>query len=236
VSPSTSDHVPADAAADGTHASAESTSALASSCQDCGATLTSSIVCLACGALQRRPGRAAADPFAVLGLEPRFALDRRALRKRLLELQRAVHPDFFATRGPEARSAAEDATSQLNRAFEVLNDEQRLGDELVRRLGGPSQDEERQMPQSFLMEVLEWNEVLDEARAMGASADQAALADLRDLRDRLGAARAEALAGLASDLEPLPEHGAPRLRRARQSLNALRYVERALADIERLTG
>lgn len=233
MSPSTSDREPADTAADGTHASAESTSALASSCQDCGATLTSSIVCLSCGALQRRPGRAAADPFAVFGLAPRFSLDRRALRKRLLELQRAVHPDFFATRGPEARSAAEDATSQLNRAFEVLNDEQQLGDELVRRLGGPSQDEERQMPQTFLMEVLEWNEVLDEARAQGAGADAAALADLRD---RLGAARAEALAGLASDLEPLPEHGAPRLRRARQGLNALRYVERALADIERITG
>jgi molecular chaperone HscB len=169
----------------------------------------------------------------VFGLAPGFALDRRALRKRLLELQRAVHPDFFATRGADARAAAEDATSRLNRAFEVLGDEQRLGDELVRRLGGPSQDEERQMPQAFLMEVLEWNEVLDDARTRANGAGAPALSELRG---QLDAARAATLRNLALDLVPLPEHGSPRLRRARQSLNALRYVERALADIERLTG
>ncbi len=179
----------------------------------------------------RRPADASVDPFAVFGFAPAFELDRKALRKRLLELQREAHPDFVATHGAEARALAESSASRVNAAFEMLDDRVLLADHLVRRLGGPTQDDDRRMPQEFLLEVLEWNEALDDARTAGANADRGAL---DDLQLRLAAAREDALTALSRELVPLPEHGAPQLLRARQSLNALRYVDRALEEVDRL--
>jgi molecular chaperone HscB len=181
----------------------------------------------------RQPTGAGVDPFAIFGLAPTFELDRKALRKRLLELQREAHPDFVANQGSDARAAAEDSATRVNAAFELLDDRRLLADHLVKRLGGPSQDDDRRMPQEFLLEVLEWNEALDDARAAGARADRGALGELQL---RLAAAREDALTALTRELVPLPEHASARLQSARQALNALRYVDRALEEVDRLLG
>lgn len=211
-------------------------------CERCGRPLESTVACLECGALLQIDEE---DPFRAFGVARAFQVDAKLLRKKLLKLQRATHPDFFATQGDAERDAAERATSSLNAAYEILSDELRRADWLVAAQGGPSRDDERQMPQAFLMEVMEWNEVLEEARGTntgdgssgdgssgdGSSGDGKAL---ENLSSELNTARSEELAGLERDLTPLPSVDDERLRTVRRRLNALRYIDRALGEIATL--
>jgi len=196
-------------------------------CPACGAPLETPVACGACGAVHDVPD--AATPFELFGLAPRFALDERELRRMSTRHARLVHPDFHAASEPPVRARAERNSARLNLAFDVLSDAARRADWLVVHQGGPTEESERAMPQAFLMEVLEWNELLEEARA----------ADVVDpridpLATELAARRQAALARVATLLEPLPARGSPQLAAARRELNALRYLDRALREIESL--
>ncbi|MBM3975734.1 MAG: Fe-S protein assembly co-chaperone HscB [Planctomycetes bacterium] len=199
-------------------------------CARCSAALTSALVCEACGALV--PGAAAGDPFAVFGLTTAYTIDARALRKRLLKLSRLLHPDFHGTAEAAQRELAAHHSAELNSAHEVLADDCRRADWLVRHLGGPSEQTERAMPQAFLMEVLEWNEALEAAR--GSAPGSAPRAALGALAADLEAQRRALLQSLNRLLEPLPATGAPALADARRALNALRYIDRAAGEIAEL--
>jgi molecular chaperone HscB len=197
-------------------------------CPHCQAELASALGCNACGRLLDAP--AGSTPFALLGLEPGFALDARALEQRLRATMRLVHPDVYATAAPESRQRAERGSARLNGAYAILADPAARADWLVQWLGGPGENEQRAMPQSFLHEVLEWNETLEQARAGALPALEA----LSGLQSMLRARHAQALRELERLLTPLPERGSPRLSQARSELNAIRYLERTLAEIEEL--
>jgi molecular chaperone HscB len=175
-------------------------------------------------------------PFALLGLEPAARVDQDELRRRLLRFGRIVHPDFFGSAPPELRQRAERASARLNAAHETLSDERQRLAHLVERLGGPSESEERSMPREFLLEVLEWNEALEEARAEPAGSPLSPR--LLALADTWRGSRREALARATDRLDPLPAADAPdladRLTAVRRELNAVRYLDRALRELEAL--
>jgi molecular chaperone HscB len=174
-----------------------------------------------------------ASPFAVLGLHPGYFLDEGDLRRRLLRFSRLVHPDYFATGTVEVRERAERATAALNDAYELLVDPVQRADWLIRDRGGPSEREERAMPQSFLLEVLAWNEALEAARETVAGSRERQ--ELDALGRELAARRGNALADVARFLgEPTGPAGAD-LRSARQALNAVRYLDRSLGEIRELS-
>jgi Fe-S protein assembly co-chaperone HscB len=199
-------------------------------CPTCRAESTSPLVCTACGGLLSP--KSAPTPFEIFGLEPAFAIDHAALKRRLLESSRRMHPDYFATAGADLRERAERNTAELNLAYDVLADDLTRADWLVTFLGGPDENQERKMPETFLMEVLEWNEALEEARA--ARPGSGARTSLANLERELATRRDDALVRLRAALEPTPDRGSPRLVEARRELNALRYVDRTLAEIRAL--
>lgn len=201
-------------------------------CASCGAPLESPLVCEACGVLADPSAQAGGDPspFALFGLEPAWQVDREALRRRLLALTRRTHPDYFAA-DPAQRELAERASAALNEAHSVLEDDFRRADWLVRHLGGPDEQAERQMPQEFLMEVLEWNEALEAAREAQPGSPAR---ELRPLRTELEAQRVECFEALSALLTPLPDQGAAALTEARRRLNAVRYLDRALTELAAL--
>ncbi|MEM7311102.1 MAG: Fe-S protein assembly co-chaperone HscB [Planctomycetota bacterium] len=199
-------------------------------CTSCGAALESSLVCEACGALQSVDGPV--DPWSAFGLVLGFAVDAAALKKRLLSLQRRMHPDFFGAAADDVRELADRNTAELNGAHKVLADAVRRANHLLERLGGPNEEAERQMPQAFLLEVLEWNETLEEAdSAAPGSPERAALDELeRTLTDQ----RAEAVEHVGAMLTPLPDAGAAILTDVRKELNAVRYFDRTLRTLSEL--
>jgi len=103
-------------------------------CPSCGAGLRTPLGCEACGVLLS-PDQTP-NPFEVLGLEVAYAVDAKDLKKRLLRLSRLTHPDFFATASGEERALAEENNALLNNSHEVLSDDFRRADWIVKALGG----------------------------------------------------------------------------------------------------
>jgi len=198
-----------------------------SNCSACGAPLETPVACGSCGAVHAVSG--SATPFEILGLAPSFRLDERELRRRSTRFSRWVHPDYFTAAEPHVRELVEQNSARLNSALETLSRPTQRADWLVVHLGGPTEDAERAMPQPFLLEVLEWNEVLEEARA-SSELD----ARVEPLFTELTARRASNLERLDELLEPLPAKDSANLVLARRELNALRYLDRALREIESL--
>ena len=197
-------------------------------CSQCAATLDTPLACSACGALcEAAPD---ATPWALFGLPLTYQVDPKDLLRSLRRISRLVHPDFHGTSGDPQRERAERNTARLNEAYDVLRADYARADALVRLLGGPDEKAERQMPQSFLMEVLEWNETLEEARDKPSDARAA----LGRLAEELTARRASALGELNEHLRELPAASAPALTDVRKALNALRYLDRTLNDIKEL--
>lgn len=196
-------------------------------CPACNAPLETPVACASCGSVH--DVAESATPFELLGLAPGFVVDARDLRRRLTRFSRLVHPDFFSAAEPHVRERAERNSARLNAAFETLHDDVRRADWLVAHLGGPSEEAERSMPKPFLLEVLEWNEVLEEARAASKPDPR-----VDALADDLDARRAESLSAITKLLEPLPARGSEALTSARRELNAVRYLDRALRTIEAL--
>lgn len=161
-----------------------------------------------------------------------MSVDAAELKRRLLRFSRLVHPDFFAARDAKVREAAERASADLNAAHALLADEASRADWLVRAAGGPDERAERALPKAFLMEVLEWNETLEAARA--TPSQPAALEALEPLDVELGARRRRVLDGLHKLLTPLPASGDERWLHARRELNAERYLDRTLREIAAL--
>jgi molecular chaperone HscB len=203
---------------------------MADYCPRCGAKLETPLGCNACGVLFSP--ESAPTPFEALGMEPVYRVDEADLKRRLLRLSRILHPDYFGSGDPAQRRLAEQGSAELNRAFAILADDWRRADWIVGWLGGPDEARERAMPQAFLAEVLEWNEALEAARSGAPGGEERRALDA--LEGELRAQRETAFGELASLLEPLPSRGDPALARARRQLNALRYLDRTLSEIEAL--
>jgi len=197
-------------------------------CPGCEAPLETPFCCVACGRLLRAEGEP--TPFEAFGLEPGYGVDAAELERRLLRFSRRVHPDFFAAAGEEERALAEESSAALNAAYEILADDVRRADWLVTALDGPSEADEKEMPREFLLEVLEWSEEIENAREAPPGAPERAR--LSALAGALRARRAECVRGVAGLLAPAPERGAPALAEARRLLNAVRYLDRALRELE----
>jgi hypothetical protein len=80
-----------------------------------------------------------------------------------------------------------------------------------------------------LVEVLEWNEALEEARTSKAWSPAVA-----QLQNELRTRRADELAAVHTLLSNPLDSSPTQLAQARAHLNAVRYLDRALNDIETL--
>jgi molecular chaperone HscB len=87
-------------------------------CLSCGRTQEPSLTCVECGS----PLAAPLDCFAALDLPRRLTIDLDALERRYHELNRKIHPDRFASKGPTVRDASLRATATLTRSYRTLRD------------------------------------------------------------------------------------------------------------------
>jgi molecular chaperone HscB len=198
-------------------------------CTNCNEVLTTPLACGSCESIFAAPFTL--SPFEVFGMPIAARLDPSILRKKLLKMQRLLHPDFHGAAGQAMQSIAEHNTAEVNAAFKVLRDEAQRSSWLVEHLGGPSESNERQMPQAFLMEVMEWNETLE---GFGGLEDKATAASgLGELKAELNIQRVELLEGILDNLEAQLSQAADAapLADVRRSLNAARYIDRALTEV-----
>lgn len=128
------------------------------------------------------------NPFEVLGLEPRFELEKSALEQRVRDLQKALHPDKHAKAGAAQRRMAMSRAVDVNDAYRTLRDEVKRAEALLSVLaegetsevaaaGGDAKAPAQSSDPEFLMLVMELREALMEARL---SKDLAAIGALSE--------------------------------------------------------
>jgi len=131
------------------------------------------------------------DHFELFGLPARFALDEVALTQAWREVAARVHPDRFATASAPERRIAMQWSTRANEAYRTLRDPLTRARYMCEQAGVDLQTETNTaMSESFLMQQMEWREMLDNARASGADPAFDAL------QSELDAARASLKASL----------------------------------------
>ncbi len=162
--------------------------------------------------------RSVENPFDVLGLPARFALDPAELERRFRDVQRAVHPDRHAHAAPAVRRAALSGAVSASQAYRTLRDELARGEALLAVLGAPATAPKADP--ALLMEMMTLRESLEEARG--------------DAR-RIGALHAEVERSRTSALDALgAAFDAGDLPRAAALLARLRYHRRFLDEVAAL--
>jgi molecular chaperone HscB len=155
------------------------------------------------------------DHFARLGVPRGFAVDARALEARYFALQRQLHPDRFATRGPREKAISQRQAVSLNDAYEALKAPLARACYLLELAGRGIEDDRTIRDPELLVEQMERRETLDGARdAAGVeTCIGAAVADAMSIEAELAAAFA------AADLD-----------RARRAALRLRYLQKLVDE------
>ena len=161
------------------------------------------------------------DPFETLGLPPAYRIDPAALQRAYLLKSASLHPDLADD------PLAAESSAALNRARQVLEDPEARADALLLRLGGPPREAERSLPDGFLAEIMSVREELQDAALSGDSAARHRLKQWADER------RDAHIASVTRRFDALPPTPTPaHLRDIRRELNAWRYIERMLEQID----
>jgi molecular chaperone HscB len=160
------------------------------------------------------------DLFERLGLPRRFSVDAGEVERNYLARARECHPDLHGLTTDEEKAAALERSASLNRAYATLADPARRAEHLLALLGGPTAGQEKSLDQSFLMEMMETREQMDELRAAGS--------DLRELEADLVRRYERTMADVADRFE---KPGAGELVAIRRCLNAARTIQSLLRDL-----
>ncbi len=116
--------------------------------------------------------------FEFFGLKPSFAISPSLLKSKYYKISKTKHPDRFVHLDDDSRSKAEKEYSEINQAYEVMQDENRRLQYLLQILGIISSDENFTLDQMFLMSMLDLNDLID-------TAPQEAMAELHTLKQDL---------------------------------------------------
>ena len=174
------------------------------------------------------------DAFDILALPPRFDLKPGEIQRAYLALAAQAHPDSnnAGTDLADGLEGEADAVSAaLNAAKDLLLDDEARANLLLARLGGPAANQDRTLPPTLLMEMMEKRTEFEEAKARG---DASAMATLRAWADAQRDARVAVVGGLFAEVDAAAAQGvvvASQLKQIRVELNALRYLERMLEQV-----
>ena len=162
------------------------------------------------------------DPFDVIGIEPTFDLDVDALKKTLRRRIASNHPDRASD--PIAREEAVRLVARLNEARTLLEDDERRANLALIRLGGASASDDRSLPPTFLMEILEVREDMERALASNDADERARVQAWADNE------RAR-LHELVRSLFERLQGGDDCASEIRLQLNVWRYIERMIDQL-----
>ena len=156
------------------------------------------------------------NPFALLDMPARFDLDAQALQRAWLKRSAKLHPDRAGDDPDAARRLA-----LVHTATSTLDDPASRANALLARLGGPAKEDDKSLPDGFLMEMFE-------IREEHASGDEATRARIEQWGSERRGEHERETARLFEQLSDPPTDD--ELRALRLELNAWRYIERFLAE------
>lgn len=166
------------------------------------------------------------DYFELFGLPASYDVDRAALSERYRELQRAVHPDRFASASDAERRLSMQLATRVNEGFRTLKDPLARARYLLELRGIDLDDTDTRLDGGFLMQQMELRERMD---AVKSAAD--AESRLHDLHADIGKLER----GLVAELSRLFADGSPEaLQRARNASRKLQFFHRLGEELAQL--
>ena len=195
------------------------------SCQSCGDSLISPLLCFSCNALQTISDDI--DHFEVMGMPHCFEIDLEELESLYQRLTLEMHPDFFGTASDVQKRLSEKSSVMLNAAYSTLREPATRAAYLLSLLARGKNLQIDKLPEGFLHEMFIFQESLDEILE---SDDQSALLKMNeDLQKRHILIESD-YATLFKKLETSPE-STEILQQLQTQLNTERYLRRLLDRI-----
>jgi molecular chaperone HscB len=102
--------------------------------------------------------------FELYDLPISLKIDAIQLKQKFYELSRKFHPDFFSQASENEQVDALEKSALINKAFKIFSKEDLTIQYVLQLKGLLEEDEKYQLAPNFLMEVMELNEQLMEAK------------------------------------------------------------------------
>uniref|UniRef100_UPI0037E7ED4E iron-sulfur cluster co-chaperone protein HscB n=1 Tax=Semicossyphus pulcher TaxID=241346 RepID=UPI0037E7ED4E len=119
--------------------------------------------CMSCKVVQ--PPEEGISYFKIMDCDYTFTLDTQKLQKRYLQLQRSLHPDNFSQKSVKEQEFSEIQSALVNKAYKTLLKPLSRGLYMLELQGMHIEEgTDSGADSEFLMELMEINEALDEAR------------------------------------------------------------------------
>lgn len=115
--------------------------------------------------------------FELYDLPVSFHPDQSVVKQQFYALSKKYHPDFYINESVEKQEEVLELSTLNNKAFQVLKNPQKVLQYVLELKGMLSEGESYTLPQSFLMEMMEVNEVIMDLQF---DADAAKLAQVKD--------------------------------------------------------
>lgn len=115
--------------------------------------------------------------FELYGIPVSLLPDKKQLKQKFYELSRKFHPDFYTQENEYERSEALEKSSLVNKAYKIFQNPDETIKYVLQQKGLVEEEEKYQLPPDFLMEMLELNEQLTDAKM---EEDASAIADLKE--------------------------------------------------------
>ncbi|HRI19852.1 MAG TPA: iron-sulfur cluster co-chaperone HscB C-terminal domain-containing protein [Panacibacter sp.] len=115
------------------------------------------------------------DYFQLFNIPVALKIDKAGLAKQYFELQKKYHPDFFAQAGKEEQDDVLEISSAVNKAFKIFQNADETIKYVLLQKGLLQEEEKYILPPGFLMDMMDLNEQLMDAKLEG---DKAKIADI----------------------------------------------------------
>lgn len=103
--------------------------------------------------------------FELFEIPESMKMDKGSLRRKFYQLSREYHPDHTAGASEAQQNEALRMTELINTAYKTLNDDQERIGYILRSQSLLSANENHQMPQDFLMQMMDINETVDDLQS-----------------------------------------------------------------------
>lgn len=165
--------------------------------------------------------------FELFEIPVSLKVDATKLKQQFFILSRKYHPDFFTQENENDQAEALDKSSMVNKAFKVFQHQNETIKYVLHLKGLLEEEEKYQLPPDFLMEMMELNEQLSDAKMEDDKAS------LEKIKVNLAAAEEEIYAPVKSIIEN-EEDGTlttEELLKVKEYYFKKKYLERILAAI-----
>lgn len=98
--------------------------------------------------------------FEFYGLPVSFGTEASIVKQKYYELSKKYHPDFYINESQEKQDEVLELSTLNNKAYQLLGDPQKRLQYVLELKGLIHEGESYQLPQDFLMEMMEINEAL----------------------------------------------------------------------------